>query len=751
MDNRRQRSFHILYAVIIVLFICPLLSAKQIIRYTDQIVKLSDFYILESEREEKKYLDVDLPEAGFKRYEWKYLPQEKQVKNRMYTLRTMLYVDERLRGVEPALYFSPINYPCNLYLNGHLIYSYGKYKKAYQSIAYQFYCIDLHEYFLNYGDEPNEIGIELYPMFENSPLEIPVVSNRERITTMVFWRNFFSMYMVLASIVVALVIGFYFLFLSFLQNFREPKNYIFSFQCFFYTLSYSNISFKSEFINEVMLEKISRTSFPLTVLFLTLFFMQFTGILNSKKIFKTIMVIICTGAALVVPFLKTKQDISNYFDIIMNFLLAPLLLYSLVILIISLAKYKKSGVLFLIIGFSVLWIASIADIIYVLTAVTPFCWTVPYGYLFLLLCIFFVLALEQTKMHEESVERATQLNLKNKSLNNLMEKIKLVSMNLINSSKKLEEAVTEAFTIIEDNNVKNKQMMNKVINEFEQVEQTITSLGKKIDVTKERIPSALDNQTMNVEKVMSTISSIDHQIETTLETVIATNTVSNELSQAADISSKLIGKSKGAIDKMSEFSTFINEVLNSIEQITIKTDILAINASIESANAGESGKGFSIIAREVRNLSRQSKESLSSSFERINQMQDIITEATTTSDNVIDMLLNMIGKSKESADKINEITELVKKQKEYSADITHSIKNLLNETRTIQELAQDDQANNENVKSSLFEIKSSFELINTLLKEQDEKGKLLYKTVEQIKEELAHNLSNVDILNESIT
>lgn len=82
-----------------------------------------------------------------------------------------------------------------------------------------------------------------------------------------------------------------------------------------------------------------------------------------------------------------------------------------------------------------------------------------------------------------------------------------------------------------------------------------------------------------------------------------------ELQKASEFSRDSIGKVYEALSRLTELSAKISQITNSITEVSNQTNILALNAAIEAARAGAHGKGFAVIADEVRLLSEQTKAS----------------------------------------------------------------------------------------------------------------------------------------------
>ncbi len=146
-------------------------------------------------------------------------------------------------------------------------------------------------------------------------------------------------------------------------------------------------------------------------------------------------------------------------------------------------------------------------------------------------------------------------------------------------------------------------VINHVANEIETINKDTQHIIVKADRNKQEIIEAGNalNQTA------SKITALTHQVQTNSQT-------ENDMA--------------GRIQQLSEDTKQVKEVLNMISDIAEQTNLLALNAAIEAARAGEHGRGFAVVADEVRKLAERTQKSLVEIQSTINIIVQAIMETS---------------------------------------------------------------------------------------------------------------------------
>ncbi|MCB1111314.1 MAG: methyl-accepting chemotaxis protein [Chlamydiia bacterium] len=127
-----------------------------------------------------------------------------------------------------------------------------------------------------------------------------------------------------------------------------------------------------------------------------------------------------------------------------------------------------------------------------------------------------------------------------------------------------------------------------------------------------------------------------------------------------------------SIIKLSEHSQTIGEIIDSVNDLAEQSHLLAVNAAIEAAKAGDQGKGFSVVAQEVRSLAEQSKQATVQVRNILNDIQNATSAAVMATEKGAKAVQDGITHSKQTNDSLKAISKEIKRVAEAASQITIS-------------------------------------------------------------------------------
>ena len=146
--------------------------------------------------------------------------------------------------------------------------------------------------------------------------------------------------------------------------------------------------------------------------------------------------------------------------------------------------------------------------------------------------------------------------------------------------------------------------------------------------------TAVEETTTTVEEVKQTAKVSIQKADNVVSTAGKAEQVSQEGRKATEDTIEEMRRIKSQMDsiaesivRLSEQSQAVGEIIATVDDIADQSNLLAVNASIEAAKAGEHGRGFGVVAQEIRGLAEQSKQSTTAVRKILNDIQKAVSQA----------------------------------------------------------------------------------------------------------------------------
>ncbi len=201
----------------------------------------------------------------------------------------------------------------------------------------------------------------------------------------------------------------------------------------------------------------------------------------------------------------------------------------------------------------------------------------------------------------------------------------------------LSAAVEEVSAVSEQSSQGMKQQQDEitmVATAMDQMKATVADVASNTEVASISATSANDEAKLGSKDVQQNIESILK--------------VSQEIENAGEL-----------VDQLEKESTNISIVVDVIRGIADQTNLLALNAAIEAARAGEQGRGFAVVADEVRTLAGRTQDSTSEIVSIIDKLQKSASEAKEATSGSCSMIQECVTQSHTTGETIHKIEQTV--------------------------------------------------------------------------------------------
>jgi len=195
--------------------------------------------------------------------------------------------------------------------------------------------------------------------------------------------------------------------------------------------------------------------------------------------------------------------------------------------------------------------------------------------------------------------------------------------------------------------------MSQTMRRINEAAAQVSSGAGQVSAGAQALAQGATEQASAVEELSASISAISNQVDATARNTGMAREETTQAGHLMETCGSLMERLVATMDEVDQQSKEIGKVIKLIEDIAFQTNILALNAAVEAARAGESGKGFSVVAGEVRSLASRSGEAAQSTAALIEGTVRAVNEGSQLSHEASESL----GKVAEGARRVLEVVK----------------------------------------------------------------------------------------------
>ncbi|MBN7574528.1 MULTISPECIES: methyl-accepting chemotaxis protein [Clostridium] len=241
-----------------------------------------------------------------------------------------------------------------------------------------------------------------------------------------------------------------------------------------------------------------------------------------------------------------------------------------------------------------------------------------------------------------------------------------LDVEIINNSK-------DEIGILSEEMKRMKYRLNEVIGQIGFAAEQVTVGSRQIADSTIALSQGATEQASAVEELTASIEEISSQISVNAENAKKANIITDSTKTNAGKRNNEMKLMLKAMDEINVSSNNISRIIKVIDEIAFQTNILALNAAVEAARAGQYGKGFTVVAEEVRNLAARSAKAAKETTEIIEESIIKIQDGTNIANQTADALESIVSDIEEVAKIINGISDASEEQATGISQISQGI------------------------------------------------------------------------------